>query len=490
MSSFGLPFDEPDSPAAPGAPVPAPEAQAVPAARQAAPIQPERHIFTVSELTGEIRSTLEDQFFEVWIQGELSNCRLWNTGHLYFTLKDATAQIRGVMFRSAVRLLKFKPQDGVHVVARGRIGVYDAKGEYQLVCEHLEPEGLGALQLAFDQVKQRLASEGLFDASRKRPLPVLPRKIGVVTSLDGAAIRDIIKVLRRRYANAHIVIRPTRVQGDGAAAEIARGLAAIADVDGVDVVIVGRGGGSIEDLWAFNEEVVARAIAACPVPTISAVGHETDVTIADFVADLRAPTPSAAAEMVVMRKDEVAARIEHLSRRVAAASRSRVHRLESRVRALDARGGYAGFSGRLAMRGRHVGELTYDLRRVMRAHVTARERAYQALRLTLESLDQRRRLAQVRARLTAADAALTARVSRQQLGRSAALGQVVARLESLSPLAVLGRGYAVCWNADRTVVLRDAASVRTGEQVQVTLGNGSLACEVRGTTVPPRPDEA
>lgn len=494
MTSFGLPFDEPDSPGAPSAPAPAPQADAVsiPSPRQASPIQPERHVFTVSELTGEIRSTLEEQFFEVWIQGELSNCRLWNTGHLYFTLKDATAQIRGVMFRSAVRLLKFKPQDGVHVVARGRIGVYDAKGEYQLVCEHLEPEGLGALQLAFDQVKQRLAGEGLFDASRKRPLPALPRKIGVVTSLDGAAIRDVIKVLRRRYANAHIVIRPTRVQGDGAAAEIARGLAAIAEVDGVDVVIVGRGGGSIEDLWAFNEEVVARAIAACPVPTISAVGHETDVTIADFVADLRAPTPSAAAEMVVMRKDEVAARIDHLSRRVAAASRSRVHRLESRLRGLDARGGYAGFSGRLAMRGRHVGELTHDLRRVMRAQLTARERAYQSLRLTLESLDQRRRLAQVRARLTAADAALTARVSRQQLERSATLGQVAAKLESLSPLAVLGRGYAVCWNADRTAVVRAASDVRVGDRVQVTLGQGSLACEVRATTVPAptRPDEA
>ncbi len=493
MTTFGLPFDDPEPNGARRAPETArPEPPGLPASRGPAPqpepdvddepIHPERHIFTVSELTADIRSLLEAQFFEVWLQGELSNCRLWNTGHLYFTLKDAGAQIRGVMFRSAVRLLKFKPQDGLHVIARGRVGVYEAKGEYQIVCEHIEPEGLGALQLAFDQVKQRLASEGLFDPARKRPLPVLPRKIGVVTSLDGAAIRDIVKVLRRRYANAHIVIRPTRVQGEGAAAEIARALAAIGAVDGVDVVIVGRGGGSIEDLWAFNEEAVARAIAACPVPTISAVGHETDVTIADFVADLRAPTPSAAAEMVVARKDEVAARIDRLAQRIDAATRGRLYRVESRLRALDARGGYAGFSGRLAMRGRHVGELSHELRRVMHARLMQRERASQALRLSLERLDLRRRLADVGGRLRAADAALAARMAQRRLARQARLGRAVAQLESLSPLAVLGRGYAVCWNADRTAVLHAADEARPGDRVQVTLGRGELDCEVRAAS--------
>ena len=259
-----------------------------------------RRVLTVTELTVRVRDVLEATFVELWVEGELSNCRLWNTGHLYFTLKDASSQIRGVIFRSALRYLKFKPADGLRVVARGRVSVYEPKGEYQLVCEHLEPQGLGALQLAFDQLKRRLQAEGLFDAARKRPLPALPRKIGIVTSLDGAAIRDIIKVLRRRYANAHLVIRPARVQGEGAAADIARGHpGGRRRVAGVDVVIVGRGGGSIEDLWAFNEEVVARAIARSPVPVISAVGHESDVTIADFVADVRAPTPSAAAELVV-----------------------------------------------------------------------------------------------------------------------------------------------------------------------------------------------
>src|SRR5436190_1447180 len=285
---FDLPFEEEE------------EAQSQPTG-DSVPSGPSRRVFTVTELTVRVRDLLEAEFVEVWVEGELSNCRVWNTGHVYFTLKDRAAQLRAVIFRSALRYLKFKPADGLRIVARGRVSVYEPKGEYQLVCEHMEPQGLGALQLAFDQLKARLQEEGLFDAARKRPLPALPRKIGIVTSLDGAAIRDIIKVLGRRYANAHIVIRPARVQGDGAAVEIARGIRAIGRVAAVDVVIVGRGGGSIEDLWAFNDEGVARAIAACPVPVISAVGHESDVTIADFVADLRAPTPSAAAEIVVAR---------------------------------------------------------------------------------------------------------------------------------------------------------------------------------------------
>src|SRR5438132_3434285 len=304
---FDLPFEDDE-------PEPEPERAPTPVAS--------RRVLTVTELTVRVRDRLESEFYEVWVEGELSNCRLWNTGHLYFTLKDSASQIRGVIFRSALRYLKFKPADGLRVVARGRVSVYEPKGEYQLVCEHLEPQGLGALQLAFDQLKKRLQEEGLFDASRKRPLPALPRKIGIVTSLDGAAIRDIIKVLRRRYSNAHLVIRPTRVQGEGAALEIAQALKAIGRVARVDVVIVGRGGGSIEDLWAFNEEIVARAIAASPVPVIAAVRHETDVTIADFVADLRAPTPSAAAELVVARQDEFVARIDRLRDRLRGAARS------------------------------------------------------------------------------------------------------------------------------------------------------------------------
>src|SRR6186713_2898618 len=381
MSLFDLPFEEPDETL---------DNEDIP------PPAPQRRVLTVSELTAEVRRLLEDRFGEIWVAGELSNCKVWNTGHLYFTLKDGSSQIRSVVFRSALRYLRFKPTDGLRVVARGRVSVYEPKGEYQLVCEHMEPEGLGALQLAFDQLKQRLSVEGLFDQARKRPLPALPRKIGIVTSLDGAAVRDIINVLRRRYANAHLVIRPTRVQGDGAALDIARGLRAIAKVKGVDVIVVGRGGGSIEDLWSFNQEVVARAISGSPVPVISAVGHETDVTIADFVADVRAPTPSAAAEIVVARKDEFVARIDRLVRGVSAAMSMRKHRLESRLRALESRSGFAGMRGHLALRGRHADELTFDLRRALQAGLAARERGYQRLRLTLERFDLRRQLAGVK----------------------------------------------------------------------------------------------
>src|SRR5438128_8454761 len=304
---FDLPFEEDED---------APEPAVPPAG---APVAA-RRVYSVTELTVRVRDLLEAEFFEVWVEGELSNCRVWTAGHLYFTLKDGASQIRAVIFRSALRYLKFKPADGLRVVARGRVSVYEPKGEYQLICEHLEPHGLGALQLAFDQLKKRLQEEGLFDAARKRPLPSLPRKIGIVTSLDGAAIRDIIKVLRRRYANAHLVICPARVQGEDAAPEIARALPQIGRVPGVDVVIVGRGGGSIEDLWAFNEEAVARAISRVPVPVISGVGHETDFTIADFVADLRAPTPSAAAELVVAAKDQFCNRIDTLRDRLRAAA--------------------------------------------------------------------------------------------------------------------------------------------------------------------------
>ena len=468
---FDLPFEEPEEPAL-QEPTPA------------TPPVAARRVLTVSELTAQVRTLLEEHFVEAWVEGEISNCRLWNTGHLYFTLKDSAAQIKAVMFRSSLRYLRFKPQDGLRVVARGRISVYDPKGEFQLVCEHMEPEGLGARQLAFDQLKVRLAAEGLFAPDRKRQLPALPRKIGVVTSLDGAAIRDIIQVLRRRYANAHIVIRPTRVQGDGAAIEIARALTAIGRVDGVDVVIVGRGGGSIEDLWAFNEEVVARAIAGCPVPTISAVGHETDVTIADFVADLRAPTPSAAAELVVARKDDFVGTIDRLAHRLTTTMDGRLHRHLSRLRSLEARPGFGGFHGRVALRGRHAAELSHALRQALTASLTQRERHYRTLRLTLESLDVRRQFQRVRTRLVAADARLQAAARARHQDTLRHFQQAAARLDMLSPLAVLGRGYAVCWNADRTQVLRTATNVTPGERVHVRLHEGTLTCHVESTTEP------
>ena len=481
---FDLPFEEePEPERAPAAPArdprkggPVDERRTTNVERPAAPA---KRVFSVTELTIKVRDLLEAEFFEIWVQGELSNCRVWNTGHLYFTLKDGASQIKAVIFRSALRYLKFKPADGLRVVARGRVSVYEPKGEYQLVCEHLEPHGLGALQLAFDQLKKRLQDEGLFDAARKRPLPSLPRKIGIVTSLDGAAIRDIIKVLRRRYANAHLVICPARVQGDDAAPEIARALRQIARVPGVDVVIVGRGGGSIEDLWAFNEEIVARAIARVPVPVISAVGHETDVTIADFVADVRAPTPSAAAELVVSAKDAFCGRIDRLHDRLRSGVRARIQSLGRRVHIADGRPSFGGFAGRVAMRGRHAAELSHALARIMRAQLAARERRRQQLERQLSTFDAGRRLAGIRTRLVASRGRLETAVRRRQHRSAAQLGNVAGRLDTLSPLAVLGRGYAVAWNADKTRILRDAAGVAPGETIHVTLSRGELDCEVQ-----------
>jgi exodeoxyribonuclease VII large subunit len=338
------------------------------------------------------------------------------------------------------------------------------------------------LQLAVEQLKEALQTEGLFEQARKRPLPALPRKIGIVTSLDGAAIRDIIKVLQRRHPNAHLVIRPTRVQGEGAAEDIARALRAIVKVSGVDVVIAGRGGGAIEDLQAFNQEIVARAIARCPVPVISAVGHETDVTIADFVADLRAPTPSAAAEMVVAAKDEFCRRIERLTQGLQAGARGRLQRKRGGVHALMSRRGLAGWEARLAMRGRHAAELMHHLRRAATASVARRERVFRVLRLRLESQDLGRHLAAIRVRLGAATGNLAAAAGTTRHLAESQLSALAGRLESLSPLGVLARGYAVCWNEDRTAIVRSASAVRPGDRLHVTLHEGEIECTSVGST--------
>jgi exodeoxyribonuclease VII large subunit len=464
-----------------GAETPRPAAEEKPAA------SPDREILTVSELTLGIRHALETRFVEVYVEGELSNCKIWaSSGHLYFTLKDSSAQIRGFMYRSALRYLTFKPEDGLKVIARGRVSVYDAKGEYQFVTEHLEPQGYGARQLAFEQLKKRLAAEGLFEAARKRPLPILPRRIGIVTSIDGAALRDIVKVLRRRYPNAHLVVRPTRVQGEGAAVEIKYAIAEIGRVTGVDVVIVGRGGGSAEDLWAFNDERVARAIAASPVPIISAVGHETDVTIADFVADLRAPTPSAAAEMVVARRDEFVDGIDRLRGRLDLAVGRALDARRSRLQLLEGSRGLQRVPSRVALAGRHVAELTHALGRAAAAGVQRRIRAVGGLERRLEARDVRRALADVRGRLTRAERRLSLSAADARHRADGRFRALAGRLENLSPLAVLARGYAVCWNADKTGILRSASDVATGDAVRVKLHEGELDCTVDRTRPEPR----
>ncbi len=439
---------------------------------------PAREVVSVSELTNRIRAVLESTHGEVWVEGEIANSRLWKTGHLYFTLRDEHAQLKAVMFRSAVRALRFTPEDGLRVIARGRVTVYEPKGEYQIVCEQLQPQGVGALQVAFDQLKRTLKADGLFEASRKRPLPLLPRQIGVVTSLNGAALRDILKVLARRHPTAHVVICPVRVQGDGAADQIARGIDQLSRQEEVDVIIVGRGGGSLEDLWAFNEEPVARAIATAAVPVISAVGHEIDVTISDMVADVRAATPSAAAEIVVAGRDELVGRVDRFEDRLRATVRDTIRRLLTRVLELDRRPGLAGWPARVAVRGRHTAELTHSLTRTALSRLAALQRRLRTAQFGLEAHEPGRRLEVSRTRLVVAGERLGAAIVQRRQRLEGRLGDLTGRLEALSPLGVLARGYAVCWNANRTAIVRDASAVSVGDDVAITLHQGQLTCTV------------
>ena len=380
------------------------------------------------------------------------------------------------MFRTTALQLKFRPEDGLHVLARGRLSVYEVKGEYQVVVDALEPQGLGALQAAFEQLKRKLQAEGLFETARKRPLPVLPRRIGIVTSLDGAAVRDILRVLTRRYPTARVVVRAARVQGDDAPVDLVRALRAIVRVPEIDVVIVGRGGGSAEDLQAFNSETVARAIAACPVPVISAVGHEVDFTIADFVADVRAATPSNAAELVVDRADFFSTRIDRASKQLGQALRVAVDRRRRRVEGLAQRLGH--WPVRVALLDRDGQELRLRLAHVMRNRTSRLLARVDGLQRRLERRDVRRLTADLRTRLVRADGRLVELVGRRRLAAESRVRKLAAQLDALSPLAVLGRGYAVCWNETRTSIIRAAAAVSPGDGVRVTLADGELACQV------------
>jgi exodeoxyribonuclease VII large subunit len=433
---------------------------------------------SVSELTGGIKHLLEDGVGSVLVEGEISNCKQWSSGHIYFTLKDARAQIRAVMFRMTARLLKFLPEDGMRVIARGRLSVYEVKGEYQIVCDTLEPHGLGRLQAAFEQLKRRLQAEGLFDSGRKRPLPVLPRRIGVITSLDGAALRDILHVLTTRHPTARVVVRAARVQGEGAAEDLIRAIRAIARVPELDVVMIGRGGGSAEDLWAFNDERLARAIAQCPVPVISCVGHEVDYTIADFVADVRAATPSNAAELVVERADHFCTRIERAEHRLRIGIRMVLDRRLQRAERVHLR--LDRWPTNLVMRDRDGRQLSLRLRHAMAGRLARLGQRFDALRRRLERQDARRVVGALQVRTTRADRRLRELLARRRQTAAARASQLSAQLDALSPLAVLGRGYAVCWNANRTSIIRSARDVRAGDEVRVTLAEGELDCTVMG----------
>lgn len=434
-------------------------------------------VYTVTELTQAIRGLLQQEFGDVWVSGEISNTKQAPSGHYYFTLKDAQAQLACVCFRASARLLRFKPQDGIAVLARGQIDVHPPRGSYQLLVEVLEPRGAGALQLAFEQLKKKLEAEGLFEAARKRPLPLLPRRIGIVTSPVGAAIRDMVEILSRRLPGVHIRLYPAQVQGEAAARTIVEGIDYFSRSGWPDVVIVGRGGGSLEELWAFNEEAVARAIAACAVPVISAVGHQTDFTIADFVADLRAPTPSAAAELVAPERRELLERVEQARRKLERALRYRLARARTELheKGIERAAGIVRRTVGLLLQ--RLDELDYRLRDSLRWRLERERRRLEALEGRLRLHDPRHQLGQIRRRLEQLHAAMIERMRRRLAAFQNRFGRLAAQLDQLSPLRILERGYAIVSDpAGR--ILRDARQAPPGAELAVRLYRGRLAVRV------------
>lgn len=430
-------------------------------------------VYTVSELTRLLRMELENAFPFVWVEGEISNLRLPASGHYYFTLKDENSQLRAVMFRGDAQRIhselkknsqgpRFDLKDGMKVICGGRITVYEKNGEYQLVVEKLEPRGKGALQIAFEQLKEKLRAEGLFDPKYKKKLPLLPKKIGIVTSPTGAAIRDILRIIERRFNRLHIIIYPSLVQGEGAAEQIASGLDYFSRREDIDVVIVGRGGGSVEDLWAFNEEVVARAIFNCmkTKPVISAVGHEIDFTISDFVADIRASTPSAAAEMVVAKEQEFREKIDHLINRLIHTEKYFLENKKNRVSVLGEQRIFQNFRYRLTSLIQRVDELD--------------TKAWKAMQLRKEAIRELKN----RSCHLYQDLSYAMKIKIKDL--KSEWQRLVSALESLSPLSVLKKGYAICWKSAGLLPVQKASEVEPGEEVIVSFYRGELNCQVKG----------
>lgn len=440
--------------------------------------EPSRRAYTVAELSEDLRGLLWQNFADIWVSGEISGTRLPSSGHYYFTLKDETSQLKCVCYKTTARYLKFKPQDGVAVLARGRLDLYDARGEVQMVVEALEPHGHGALQFAFEQLKRKLAAEGLFDAARKRPLPALPERIGVVTSPSGAVIRDILQILERRCPGRHIRLYPAQVQGELAAEQIAAGLEYFSGSGWAEVVVIARGGGSLEDLWAFNEERVARAIAACAIPVVSAVGHETDFTIADFVADLRAPTPSAAAELLIATRASLADRLDTAESKLRQGARLTLALAGRRL------GSVAMEPARLhravGRRMQRVDELEYCVRDYARAALERRKRAIHELTARLAHLDVRVRAAEARHHLEGCQMQLEQR-AQLRLGQAReALAPLEAHLAQLSPLKILDRGYAIVERDG--ILVKTPADAPQGSDVRVRLARGELSAKVTGSS--------
>ncbi|HTQ97217.1 MAG TPA: exodeoxyribonuclease VII large subunit [Candidatus Acidoferrum sp.] len=441
-------------------------------------LQPERRIYTVTDLTARIRELLAKNFTDVTVQGEISNCRPAASGHIYFTLKDDRAQIRCVFFKQQQRGMKFRPEDGLKVSVRGSVSVYEARGEYQVYVESLDPLGRGALQLAFEQLKKKLEAEGLFDNARKKLLPLLPSRIGLITSPTGAAVRDVVRILKRRFPNVYLTLYPVRVQGDGAAREVVEALTYFNKRLTVDVILMVRGGGSIEDLWAFNEEIVARAIAASEIAVISGVGHETDFTIADFVADMRASTPSAAAELVVHTRREFDKHISDLRGTLDSLIHYRLLELSRRVHELAGRRGFRRPLDLLRQKRQRADELTSRLALGLRARLENSRRRFNVANLRISSFDFRMKMAALRMRLEQRTHDLGMRSERLLRLKRLYLEKLSLQLQERSPLQVLERGYAIATDASGNI-LRDVSQVSVGTEIKVQLRRGRLGAEVK-----------
>lgn len=442
------------------------------------PISESPKVYTISQVTQDIRAILESAFDSIWVEGEISNMKVATSQHAYFVLKDERAQIRCVMFKGQRVGLKYKPEDGDHVLAFGRVTVYDARGEYQIIVETLEPCGLGALQKAFEQLKKKLSEEGLFDEARKRELPQFPWKIGIVTSPTGAAVRDIINVITRRNSKVSILLYPVKVQGEGAAEEIAKGIEEMNRRDDIDVLIVGRGGGSIEDLWAFNEEVVARAIFASRIPVVSAVGHEVDFTIADFVADVRAATPSAAAELVVPLSDDMAQDIRYLTDQILQSVRRKIGDYKDLLRHLIDRRFFREPMQILQAPAQRVDDLSQRLLRGLEQwHVLQKQKLLSRVQQLIQASPQKT-IPYLKEKRETLQLRLLQQISSQlQLKRERFEG-IAKSLNALSPLAILDRGYSICTLTSTGDVVKSSTETKEGDNVQVRLAKGRLDCIV------------
>ncbi len=438
---------------------------------------PERRVYSLRELSDRLRETLDRNFSNIWISGEISSTKLAPSGHCYFTLKDSEAQIKCVCWKLSYWRLKFKPRDGVQVLVRGRVDIYEQRSEYQFTVESIEPQGHGALQIAFDELKRKLLAEGLFEAARKRPLPKYPRRIGIVSSPKGAVIRDFIEIVGRRFPGLHLRLFPARVQGAGSIEDVRRGIAWFGESGWAEVIVLARGGGSLEDLWTFNEEAVARAIFESPVPIISAIGHETDVTIADFVADLRAPTPSAAAEMVICTRQELLDRIDALRSRAAQAMRFRLSRLARSLHEQAIDRSIAVLHRNLARRTQRIDDLGDRLRAAARAQLAARGKRRVDLDEKLRLFDLRPRFRRDRERGAEAGFRATSTIRAILARKRERLATLDAKLGQLNPRLILSRGYAIVLNESGEIV-REAAQAPPGSAVAILLETTTLAARI------------